>query len=748
MPKLSEVLAASAPSNPMVDAMAGADATPRVRLSDVLAQQGPSLQEQAQQRMLDETPALERAFLGAGHGFQNVVDAVTQMGAHAGASLGLVSPETVAARDAIAADHARDWVNTLGNDTAAGLGSFAGEAATTWPLGGPVAKASKLLGPAAEGVIGKLMQTLGEGAIGGGAVAPIATPVTDPNANFAGAKLGQIGEGAMTGAATNAALRGLGAAAETAMNLKTLPTRLAAGKKVTAAAQDNAPASPEAAFIAESDRLANETGVPFTPGQATGSKGLTAAEQKLRQSPKTADTVFEGDQQAAAALDSYVSRMLRNTSASARSPEEAGDFARRAIRGKIADITRQRNAVANSEYGTIRSITGGADVVQPKNANDLLQGLVDEYGGVGAPGADAIANFAKKQLANVSPAAQRQAERIANSAGVSGETAQLAQDAANATAPAEGNLDKLMKLRSFLSKVAGGQAKISGENVDRKIARDLLGAIDQDFDDAADVAGGHLGDMLKAANQHYKEASQQIDYLQRSPLGKLLGEDIKSGGQYGIGDTIPPEKIIARVKTMTPSEVATTKAMMRDADPEAWQAVKRRVVEDALEQARVAAPSSGANTLAVNPNAFVRGLNQHTAHGQAWAEALLDPNELAQMKNAVAAARRLGDRTGYNSSGTGPNIEQALGRIENAASTSSISGLARRGAVMAANMFTTKRLARAMTDPDGRRLLLQLDTLPEGSADARKLAARLMAIMTVGDTEENKSKKTPEQETE
>jgi hypothetical protein len=125
------------------------------------AMSGQSLHDQAQQRMLDETPALERAFLGAGHGFQNVLDAVTQLGTHAGGSLGLIDPSSVAAKDADIAAHARDWNATLGNDRAAGLGSIAGEAATTWPVGGPAAKAAKVLGPAAEGVLGKVLQAFG-----------------------------------------------------------------------------------------------------------------------------------------------------------------------------------------------------------------------------------------------------------------------------------------------------------------------------------------------------------------------------------------------------------------------------------------------------------------------------------------------------------------------------------------------------------------------------------------------------------
>lgn len=565
-------------------------------------------------------------------------------------------------------------------------GSVVGTALATAPLG-----AASIPAKGAS-----LLRAVVEGSLMGGAGAATQPVVGD---NYAAEKAQQIGTGLAFGGAVPLVARPVMGAVEKLLpkNVSTLPFRTVAGRKVTDAAQDVAPPTPARAFMDESDQLSAATGVPFTPGQSTGSKGLTMMEQRLRQSAKTADQVFEHDNNATAALDNYISRMLRNTSANARSPEETGDLVRSAIRSKVGQVEQARRQVAEQQYGAIRQMVGGRPLIPADNLRAALSDVAAEYGTIATPGAKALSRFADK------------------------------------TSGSElGDVQNLMKLRSYLSKVAGGQAKISGELVDRKVAASMLSAIDNDLDAGAQQLGGRVGDMLKAANQNYKNFSGQMEYLQRSPLGKLLGEDVTNAMTGGSFNSIPAEKVLEKVRKMTPSEASATRVMMQDVSPEAWQALKRQVIEDALEQARLAAPSQGANTLAMQPTAFVRALNGQHIQGQAWAKALLEPGELVQLNNAFKAAQRLGDKTGFNFSGTASALEGGVEKTARDAANVTMLGAATRAIGAAHSRLTSKKLAAAMVDPEGRKALLKLSQLPPESKQAASLVGYLAALANAG----------------
>lgn len=729
--KLSEVIAQGPPlGEQMTEAPSGA---PVVRLSDVA---------NTQHGVSDEMGLGDRLLAGYGRGVAALGQGIGQIGLHVGQAVGSATPEEVRAFDQKVHDEAELYNRDLGKTGAGQVGNFLGQAITTLPLGGPAAKGAGW------------MASAGRSALQGAAI-NAAQPVEDvrqpqtvsdlvreapaQGEDFATAKLGQAATGAALGAGTNLALRGLGTAYEAVKNLPTLPFRIKAGQEVTKASQPGATSSAAKDFIDESRALSQETKVPLTPGQETGSKGLTTAEQKVRQSQKTADQAFAVDKNATQALDDYVQKTMATVAKNAATPEETGDLVRNALNAKVKGLDAARRTQAEADYGAVRDLTRGSATIEPANANDELQKIVDEYSGVGSPSADALTRFAKKQLANIDPKAKAAVENPSGLVDSRGNLLTQPSDAVSAagkTAPAQGNLDKLIQLRSYLSKVAGGQSKISGDNVDRKLAAQLLGAIDNDMA-AAEGVGGKVGEALKKANANYRNTSQQIEYIKQSPLGRLLGKEVVNGEGGDAFNTVRPEKLIERIKNMKPSELSTTRALMQDQSPgsefggslaDAWQQAKRTILEDALDRARSAAPSKGANTLALQPGALVRALGQATPNGQAWAKALFEPEELAQIQKAAKVASRLGDMTGYNFSGTAPALEQGMGEIAASAAMGSKIGAARRAAGMAAEFFTSKRLAAAMADPNGRKALLQLERLPPGSRKAREITAYLATL--------------------
>lgn len=648
----------------------------------------------ALQAIADEMPWYERLAAGMGRGATEVGQAVKQIGLHTGGAIGLLDPDTIRQYDRDVADEAALWEQGAGNTAAGKVGSLIGSTMVTAPVGGAaIGAAGKVAGKAGLGALESLMtapaksvaQAVGKGVASGAATAPLSAPTTDPEGDFLAQKLEQAGVGAATGGGLGGILHGAGRLARELIS-KNLPFRRIGSDAETPAAQQ---------FLQESERLAQDTGVPFTPGQATGSKGLTAMENAARQSSKTADRVFAVDDKAATAFDNYVGRILDGVSKGSRSSESAGEELRKAMSSKISAVEATRKRIADQEYGDIRRLAGESPIIEPGNLRAALSDIAAEYGTIPTPGAEALKRFADKT--------------------VDGEL---------------GDVTALMNLRQYLGKVAGGQAKISGEPVDRKIAAQMVKAIDDDLDGAVDKLPGDIGTKLRNANQNFRNFSSQIEYLRTSPLGKLLGEDVTNLMTGGNFNTIPPEKLIERLKTMKPSEVRLTRDIMSDASPEAWQVAKRQLIEGALETAREAAPSAGANTLTLQATSFMRALGGHRKDGEIWGRSLFEPKEWKQLQDAFAVARRLGDRTGYNHSGTAQQIENLA---EMNAPQTAMGWIQRLATAGASKVFRT-RLAEAMESPDGRKMLLELKTLKPRTQRAMQIA-RQLGVIEAGDVQ-------------
>lgn len=666
-------------------------------LAHVPTEQLMAMLGQHQAQASDDMNWAERTLAQYGRGVAELGQGIKQAALHTGGALGLADPQTVENYDKQVAEEARLYKQDLGEKGGGSALPMAAQLITTSPVGavgGAVAKGA----PFVKG----LLQTMGLGAATGAA-----QPVTE--GDYAATKAAQVGLGAGFGGAANVVGKGLGHAVELA-----LPSN-ATKAGLNLAAKYEQRVNPE--FAKESEALAKETGVMLTPAQVTGSKPGQMAENAARQSIFSRGIANEGDRARINQLKDYYDKTIQGISNSDASPEIVGNQVRAATNNTIKGLQEWRDKTAAQDFGAIRAMTKGQAAIQPTNTGDLLKQIVAENEGIGTPGGDALANFAKKQLANVSPEAQATAQKLGTLE---------AQAAANQTAPAQGNLDKLMQLRSYLSKVAGGQAKISGENQDRMIAAKLLGTIDDDIEAAGDTIGGDLGGALKRANARYRESSQQIESIKMSPIGKLLGEDVAGAMQAGQFNTLAPEKVAERIYGMKGSEIRTIRGLLEVDQPQAWAAIKAGYLQNAMEKASRSAASEGANTNAFVPTKLVGEL---TAGDAGKLKAMFDPAELSQINNIIGVGRRLGDKTGYNFSGTAP-MGEALG-VMNQLGEGAKQGLTMAAAKAVGSAITpilgTRALARAMTNAQGRATLLQLQKLPPQSAQARQLTAWLAA---------------------
>lgn len=686
MPKLSELIAQSGNAS---------TPKPRLKLSDVQQQSGAY-------NVASEMSPLDRFGAGYSYGVKRTGQGLSQLMSHAigGAQaqldpgfaqnpmLGLpllaarlaASPERraqeIGQMDRNIAEEARIFNEGLGKYTSGKAGSITGGVVATGPLAGP-GRATTWLG------------TLGRGAATGG-IGAATQPVDDPE-NFAKQKAAQVGLGALFGGGTAGALRGVQSGLE-----RLLPRNVTA--QVVNASQR---LFGDKGFAKEGEALAQRTGVTgLSPGAISGNKVQTMGENMARQSIFSRDMAFEADKKVAQQIHDYIGGVMQRVKAGSVAPDEAGKVVQQTVRNGVRALADIRDKQAAKDYGLVRKLIGnGPSPIRPTALADKLQSVVDEYGGVMGKDAETVAGWAGKQLANLEP--------VANS------------------------LDKLLQTRRFFSKAAAGAANIF-ENVNpgmqRRIAAQMVGAIDDDLARAADKLPGNLGSALKTANANYAALQRNIQAVEASPLGRLVGDDVASE-LTGAFNTVAPEKVIERIRGLTPSEIGMVRGQLEKWNPDAWAGVKRRVLEDALSTAENAAPSEGANVLALRGNAFINALTRGDKDGGKL-KAMFTGAEQKQIADAFNVIKRFGDKTGYNFSGTGPYNEAA--GVINALKDWTLKGTASA----AGSVLGTRSIARLMLDSQGRQAVMQLARLPPQSRQAQQAAAYIVALVNAPDAAE------------
>lgn len=684
MPKLSELIAGSAA------------APKRVKLSEVVGQTGAK-------DVADEMTPLQRFGTSVDYGIERTGQGVQQLGermladdrfnteafplplrmllggARAGVRAG-TTPEERAARlrstDAKVAESGRLFDEGLGQFTSGKTGNVVGSVIATAPIGAP-GKATTWL------------QTLGRGGLFGGLGA--ATQPVEGGDNFATQKATQTGLGALFGAGFAGGLRGLQSVGERLLPRNVTAQAVNASNKVFT----------DPKFAAEGEALAQRTGVTgLSPGAITGNKVQTMGENMARQSILSRDMAFKADQRTAQQIHDYIGGVIERVRKGSVSADEAGKVVQGTVKNGVSKLAQIRDAQAAKDYGLVRQMIGtGPSPIRPTALADNLQGLVDEFDGVPAQDASKIAGWAKQQISNLEP--------IAN------------------------DLNKLLQVRRFWSKASAGAANIF-ENVNpglqRKVAAQLVGAIDKDLERASMELPGNLGSALKAANANYSAMQKNIEAIEKSPLGRLLGDDVASE-VTGNFNTVAGEKVVERIKGMTPSEVGMVKSQLEKWNPDAWAGVKRRVLEDALSAAEQAAPSEGANVLALRGNAFVNALTRADKDGSKL-RAMFSGKEQKEITDAFNVIRRFGDKTGYNFSGTAPMTE-AQGLMN------SLKDLTFKGAAnVAGSAFGARSIARLMLDSNGRSAVMKLARLPPQSRQAQEVAAYITALVAAPEAAE------------
>jgi len=572
------------------------------------------------------------------------------------------------------------------------LGGFAGDTLNTLPLL-PVGVAARGAGA---------VRAIGQAATGGaiqGALQPVAQD-------------GERLNNTALSAAFGGGLAGLGRAAMS-IGENVLP------QNVTARAlnffNDRANAQP---FAAEGEALARRTGIDLTPGMVSGSKSQTAVENMARQSVFSADTAFQADEKIANQAIANVNRIMDRITPNSASAQTIGNRVQETVDKAVGSVFDRREKMAKEQFGAIRRMVGDTPVVDFAKTKQLLRDIISEND---VPAASGDVNKIRAQ-----------AQRMLNEL-----EAQPAYP-----------LDAARKARTSYGSAWAGKSNLLrnvAPDMNRTFGKRMWGAVSEDIDAAAtriDEAAGfgrnmpvpegvtvqRPSDLLRAANEEYRNHSDLLKRLQQSPMRRLLGDKVDVDGFTSY--SLPPETVIQRINSMKPSELAQVRYFMERNEPEVWGQYKRMIVEDALASAQSAPASAGANHIPFNANGFVRALGGDKPDKIEKLQATFDPSEMAEIMDALQAARRMGDKFGANFSGTGPYNElvQASNGFVDAFKNASL----RAAAGTAAPIAGFNKVARMMVNSDGRRALIELSRLPPGSRRANDLAAYLTATATAG----------------
>lgn len=492
-----------------------------------------------------------------------------------------------------------------------GLGDYTG--ANIMRTGGEVAGLALPGGFAAKGVgaltsIPRWLMPTAQG-VAAGASEGLFMPVAGED--YLGEKAAQIGTGAAIGGGTAAALQG---GIKFAEGLVNAPRRAAnlPGELVERRANDP--------LAQEGQRLVDETGVPLTGGQRSGSPSLKFVEQRARESILSSSRVAEGDLLRAQKFQQYVDGI----SGDVNSAEFANNLQGR-VTNFVRDLAGQRSRAGREMYGAIDNFAGGEKIVQPRNLYDELTAIIEEAGT--QEGGDIVKAAAQ---------ARKMLETIDKQGGYS------AQEA-------------LGRLQNWSPYSKGTVFDDVSKGYDSVLKRRIYNAMMNDLDETA-AQGGTIGDMVKAANEQWRKYSNQITTIEKSALGNMVGEEFAS--ELMAFNKVAPEAVMDKFMRLRPSQAEYVTKFMAENMPDQLPLLRGSIIRDALDASMQTAATAGAE-MSVNPGGYLRALG--LTGGERGGEAMLRLQHIFggegseawhAMKNSIDVARRLADVSGKNFSGT------------------------------------------------------------------------------------------------
>lgn len=648
----------------------------------------PRTGREMQEDLAAEYSTPERMLIGAGRSFATMGQGIKQMGLHTGETFGFVSPGEVEDYRQEIGRERELYEQGVGGTTSGKVGEFIGAVGAAAP--------GILVPGAGAAAIGT---RLASAAAVGGAEAGL-QPVYGES--FGSEKAAQVATGAALGAGATYGLEKLAGVMP-----KNLMSRFY--QKALEKGSDS---------VNEGDALEIMTGISLTPAESSGSKSLQMIENLSRQSLFAADSLAVYDKKVARQGVTSINDLLNKITMQRKGADTVGTEIQMAARTAAFDAINSRRAMANRDYGMAESLGGGERIVERTNYVNELKKIVYEFQGSDAADAMKVTSQARKMLERAVSPAEETVGVIQNAAG------QPLMREVTEEAIKKQTVKDAVRDRAYYGGAAQGTGNVFKDverNLDRRIAGRLSNALTKDLIGAEYL--GDVGTALKTANTNYARNSESIKAIEASPLGRLMGNEFNDVADVigaGTFNSISGEKALKKIMSLSPSEIRQTVNSLERIDPAVADSLRAFVLNKSLEDSLLP-PSAGMMKGTMSFNKFQSNLSRNDIYEYGF-----NTSDQKELESIVKTMERIGDRSGYNFSGTQVqgNI-MSLGAKIAAAFTGSASALS----ATLLEIAGIRRIAAAMTSKEGRRAL---STITKPYQKESALDQALMTLQQLG----------------
>jgi len=436
-----------------------------------------------------------------------------------------------------------------------------------------------------------------------------------------------------------------------------------------------------------------ETDLDALIGQRIGSADVSAIETQAARGITGKDLVIADTNSRLRTLSKFLTKTMNKIHPDRVTSKSVGDSIVRGTHNAVKIAKMRRDAFAQRDYGEFRKLGGTGSIIPVKNFQNKLKEITDDVA-VGDKGE----KFARRAL------------RL------------LDNQMKNGKITAE----QLRKYRSSFSDAAKGTGNLWKDIADAnttRIGREVMKAIEKDFDDAVKLLGQgkqqNVAKALKTANDNFAKNSKLIDDIEESVLGKLVGKP----GKQQISDSQVAKKLIA-----SPSE--EIKAAFKILPSFRQQQVKRFILENAVNKATGKDPFR----LITEKDFKTETVFKEIAKIGNLRDVFSGPQAREELRGVIQALKAIRIVTGTEAAAsTGASPIGTLVDVSGTAASGSPPFIARN----VAKIFTPLGLRKTLYTPEGRQAVMTLAKALKGPKSAfTKTAAPAIAFFDQLDTEE------------
>lgn len=458
-------------------------------------------------------------------------------------------------------------------------------------------------------------------------------------------------------------------------------------------------------FAREGRELSEETGIALTLGQETGDQAALMAEGLARRDLVSGEDIFEFEQRQLTAAANRLAGTLDQVSPE-RGLLEIGESVSKAYNDAVENAFELRRRQADVDFRAVSELSRGRPVVPSRNLQSEIDTIIAE---LHVPGAgDATARVVN------------QARRLLSSLQESGEA--LTADQTN----------RLLQIYTSAQRGTGTLFRDMDKAQSRLVAGRLKDALIRDLDEAAEAGESEVVQALKLARDRYRVNTEAINELGDSVLARAIGSGTRA-----------PEAIAEKFLRMRPSEIRASMRLLDQISPDAASAVRRSYLDAAIVNARDLVPTrTQARAVRFSAAKFLKAMpDADTLLAAGYTKA-----ELAEIESTVKILERIAFKalegsptapiglawdslTGVFQVATVGGAAAATtfaftGSVGQAATAGAAAGLV-AGARAGFRAFAARKIARAISTPEGRQALR---TLSETGPMTRK---GLQAMATI-----------------